>query len=45
MSGPGAEYSPFSQTLNVVILADKAEGLRQHEHEDAVRNVGLRPVI
>ncbi|HHW61015.1 MAG TPA: beta-aspartyl-peptidase [Syntrophomonadaceae bacterium] len=42
MSGPGAEYSPFSQTINVVILGDKVEGLRQHEHEDAVRNAGLR---
>jgi glycine reductase len=30
MSGPGADYTPFSQTINLVILCDKAEGLPQH---------------
>lgn len=42
MSGPGAEYTPFSQTINLVILCDKVEGLPQHEHEEAIRMVGLK---
>ncbi|QGT99889.1 Glycine reductase component B beta subunit [Candidatus Syntrophocurvum alkaliphilum] len=42
MSGPGAEYSPFSKTINLVILSDKANGLKQHQHEDAIRQAGLR---
>lgn len=42
MTGPGADYTPFSQTVNLVVLCDKAEGLKQHEHEDAVRHAGLK---
>lgn len=42
MSGPGADYTPFSKTINLVILCDKIKGLHQHEHEDAVRHVGLK---
>ncbi|NLV21324.1 MAG: beta-aspartyl-peptidase [Syntrophomonadaceae bacterium] len=42
MSGPGADYTPFSQTINLVILCDKVEGLPQHEHEEAVRMAGLK---
>lgn len=42
MTGPGADYTPFSKTINVVILADKIDGLKQHEHEDAVRRAGLK---
>lgn len=42
MTGPGADYSPFSQLINLVILADKVEGLLQHEHEAALRMVGLK---
>ncbi len=42
MTGPGALYTPFAQTINVVILADKAPGLKQHEHEDALRHLGLK---
>ncbi|HPF20678.1 MAG TPA: glycine/sarcosine/betaine reductase component B subunit [Syntrophomonas sp.] len=42
MSGPGADYTPFSQTINLVILCDKAEGLPQHEHEEAIRMAGLK---
>jgi len=32
MTGPGAEYTPFSQTNNIVILADPVEGLKKHHH-------------
>ncbi len=42
MTGIGAEYSPFSKTLNVVINCQPIEGLKQHEHEVAVRMVGLK---
>jgi len=42
MTGPGAEYSPFAQTINLVIECDKVEGLPQHEHEEAVRIAGLK---
>ncbi len=42
MSGPGAEYTPFSKTLNLVIDCDKNEGVNQHEHEEAIRLTGLK---
>lgn len=42
MTGVGAEYTPFSKTINLVVLCDKIDGLKQHEHEAAVRMVGLK---
>ena len=42
MSGPGAPYSPFSRTYNVVVKVEPAEGIKQHEHEVAVRLAGFR---
>lgn len=42
MTGPGADYTPFSKTINLVILCDKKQGLKQHEHEDAIRHLGLK---
>ncbi len=42
MSGPGAEYTPFSRINNVVIIAEPIEKLPQHEHEAAVRMIGLK---
>ncbi|MGR6836539.1 glycine/sarcosine/betaine reductase component B subunit [Syntrophomonas erecta] len=42
MSGPGADYTPFSRTINLILTCDKVEGLKQHEHEDAVRHAGLK---
>lgn len=42
MSGPGAEYTPFSQTLNVVVKVEPVEGLHQHDHEAVVRLAGFR---
>lgn len=42
MSGPGAEHTPFSSTINLVILCDQVDGLPQHEHEEAVRLTGLK---
>lgn len=42
MSGPGAEYTPFSKTMNVVVKIDPVKGLHQHEHESVVRSAGFR---
>lgn len=42
MSGPGAEYTPFSGLNNVVVVADVIDGLKQHAHEEAVRMVGFK---
>lgn len=42
MTGPGAEYTPFSKTLNLVVIGEPVEGLLQHEHEEAIRLLGYR---
>lgn len=42
MAGIGAEYTPFSKTLNLVVIGEPVEGLLQHEHEEAVRLLGYR---
>lgn len=42
MSGPGAEYTPFSQFHNLVVDCDLKDDLNQHEHEEIMRMVGLK---
>ena len=42
MTGPGAQYTPFSKLNNLVIIAEPAEGIKQHEHEKAVRYIGFK---
>ena len=44
MSGPGADYTPFSKLNNLVVVAEPAEGYQDHKHEyeHAVRIAGLR---
>ena len=42
MTGPGAEYTPFSKLNNVVVIAEPVDGLKQHEHEKAVRMIGFK---
>ena len=42
MSGEGAKYTPFSKTLNLVMVAEPVEGTKQHDYERAVRFAGLR---
>ncbi len=42
MSGPGAEYTPFSKTLNIVLKVEPIEGLNQWQHEAVVRMAGFR---
>lgn len=45
MSGPGAEYTPFSKTNNIVLKVEPIEGIGQHEHEEIVRLAGFRAGI
>ncbi len=42
MTGPGAEYTPFSRLNNVVLVCEPVAGLPQHEHEVAIRMAGLK---
>ncbi|HHV38814.1 MAG TPA: beta-aspartyl-peptidase [Tepidimicrobium sp.] len=42
MTGPGADYSPFSKTVNLVLICEPVEGLKQHDHEKAVRVAGFK---
>lgn len=42
MSGPGADYCPYSQTNNVVLLLDPVVDLEKHDHEAACRLAGLK---
>ena len=42
MSGPGADYTPFSKLQNLVLVCEPVDGLKQHEYEHAVRIAGLR---
>ena len=40
MSGPGADYTPFSKLNNFVVVAEPVENYQEYEH--AVRIAGLR---
>ncbi|MGI6358299.1 MAG: glycine/sarcosine/betaine reductase component B subunit [Bacillota bacterium] len=42
MSGPGADFTPFSKTQNVVIIAEPIKDLAQHDHEAVLRVMGLK---
>ena len=42
MKGEGAKYTPFSETLNLVMIADPVEGTKQYPHEKAVRMAGFK---
>jgi sarcosine reductase len=42
MWGPGAEYTPFSKTINIVVTIEPAEGITGHQHEETVRLAGLK---
>ena len=44
MTGPGADYTPFSKLFNFVVVAEPKEGYEDHKHEyeKAVRLAGLR---
>lgn len=42
MSGPGADYTPFSKLNNLVVVCEPVDGLKQYAHEKAVRLAGLK---
>lgn len=42
MSGPGSNYSPFSETVNMVVVVEPAVNLDPHAYEEALRKAGLR---
>lgn len=42
MTGPGADYTPFSKLNNIVLICEPREDLKQHDHEKAVRFAGLK---
>ena len=42
MSGPGAEYTPFSKLNNVVLVIEPADGIDQYTYEKAARMAGLK---
>ena len=42
MIGPGAELTPFSKIINLVVKCDPIDGIKQHDHEKAVRFAGFK---
>ncbi len=42
MKGPGAEYTPFSRTCNIVVILENTEDLDKHDYETACRMAGLK---
>lgn len=42
MSGPGADYTPFSKLNNLIVVCEPVDGLEQHAHEKALRLAGLK---
>lgn len=42
MTGPGADYTPFSQLQSVVLVMDVQDDIAQHDHEYVLRIAGLK---
>lgn len=42
MTGVGADYTPFSKLNNLVMVCQPIDGIKQHEHEQAIRMAGLK---
>ena len=42
MSGPGADYTPFSKLVNLVLVIEPVEDIKQHQYEQAVRFAGFK---
>lgn len=45
MTGPGAEYTPFSRLVNLCLVCEPVAGTERHEYEKAVRLAGLRVAV
>ncbi|MCL2406366.1 MAG: glycine/sarcosine/betaine reductase component B subunit [Defluviitaleaceae bacterium] len=42
MSGPGADYTPFSKTHNIVLVIEPTADLSQYDYEASARMAGLK---
>jgi glycine reductase complex component B subunit alpha and beta len=42
MTGPGADFTPFSKLNNVVVIVEPKEGIEPHTYEAAARMAGLK---
>lgn len=42
MTGPGADYTPFSKLNNLVMVIDPIDDIKQHDYEKAVRFAGFK---
>ena len=42
MTGPIAEYTPFSKTYNVCVVVEPKENIETHDYEAAARKAGLK---
>lgn len=42
MTGPGADYTPFSKLNNLVMVIEPVEDIKQHDYEKAVRYAGFK---
>lgn len=45
MTGPGADYTPFSKTLNLVMICEPVDDIKPHDYERAVRFAGFRVAV
>ena len=45
MTGPGADYTPFSKLNNLVVVCEPVDGIKQHDYEPAVRFAGFRVAV
>jgi len=45
MTGPGSEYTPFSKLNNLVLICEPVDGLKQHDHERALRFAGYKVAV
>ncbi len=42
MSGPGADYTPFSKLLNLCVICEPIADVEKHQYEAALRMIGLK---
>lgn len=42
MTGPGADYTPFSELNNLVLVVEPEDGWKPHDYERAARIAGLK---
>ena len=42
MTGIGADYTPFSKLINLVLVCDPVANLKAHDHEKSVRLAGFK---